>query len=137
MGAALAACAALLPGCLSRTLTITSSPPGATVWLNDVEVGRTPLTTEFEWYGVYDVRLRLEGHEPLVTGKRLKAPAHELPGIDFFTTLAPVTFRNDVAWHFDLSPSLERSTSPAELEAGLLERAGQTRGQVDPPPREP
>jgi hypothetical protein len=126
----------LLPGCLSRTLTITSTPPGATVWLNDVEVGRTPLTTEFEWYGTYDVRLRLEGHEPVVTGRRIKAPAHELPGIDFFTTIAPVTFRNEVSWHFDLEASLERSTEPAALEAQILERARATRGAVDTPPRE-
>lgn len=123
----------VLPGCLSRTMVITSQPPGATVFLNDVEVGRTPLTTEFEWYGNYDVRLRLDGYEPLVTSRTASTPIHELPGIDFFTTLAPVRFRHRVEWHFDLSPSQERTMEPAALEGALLERARQTREQVDPP----
>jgi hypothetical protein len=123
-----------LAGCLSRTMVITSTPPGATVYLNDLEVGRTPVEVEFEWYGVYDVRLRLEGCEPLVTSRQAHAPLHELPGIDFFTTLAPVRFRHRVHWHFDLTPALERSLDPADLEAALLQRARDARGQVDLPP---
>ncbi len=125
--------AGALPGCLSRTMVITSNPPGATVFLNDVEVGRTPVEVEFEWYGVYDVRLRLEGYEPLVTGREARAPLHELPVIDFFTTLAPVRFRHRVEWHFDLTPSQERTLDSEALEAGLLERARETRGRVDVP----
>ncbi|MBM4107296.1 MAG: PEGA domain-containing protein [Phycisphaerae bacterium] len=122
-----------LPGCLSRTMVITSQPPGATVFLNEVEVGRTPLQTEFEWYGVYDVRLRLDGFEPVVTSRKASTPIHELPGIDFFATLAPVSFKHQVRWHFDLAPSPERSMNPEALDASLLERARETRGRVDPP----
>lgn len=122
-----------LAGCLSRTMVITSTPPGATVYLNDVEIGRTPVETEFEWYGVYDVRLHLEGYEPLVTSRQARTPLHELPGVDFFTTLAPVRFRHRVEWHFDLTPSLERTQDASSLEADLLERARATRAVMDPP----
>ena len=48
-------------GCLKRTISVTTEPPGALVWINDVEVGRTPLETDFTFYGIYDVRLRREG----------------------------------------------------------------------------
>ncbi len=38
-------------GCVQRTITITSDPPGALVWLNDREIGRTPLDVNFVYYG--------------------------------------------------------------------------------------
>src|SRR4051812_11540396 len=52
-------------GCVQRTLTVKSDPPGAIVSLNGVEVGRTPIERDFTWYGVYDVELRKDGYEPL------------------------------------------------------------------------
>src|SRR5688500_8891874 len=46
-------------GCgVQRSLTVQSEPPGALVYLNGLEVGRTPVTRDFTWYGVYDVELR-------------------------------------------------------------------------------
>ena len=51
-----------LTGCIERTISITSEPSGALVHLNDDEVGRTPLTVPFTFYGVYDVRVE---HEPV------------------------------------------------------------------------
>lgn len=117
---------ALLGGCLERRLTITSEPPGALVWLNDVEVGRTPVDVDFEWYGTYDVRLALEGHEPLTTSAKADAPVHEWPGIDLFAAVLPVEFRNDVRWHFELEPAL------TDRDA-LLDRARETRGMLSEP----
>ena len=52
-----------------RVIEITSEPAGAVVWLNDRELGRTPVQTEFLFFGVYDVRLALEGYEPVVTSR--------------------------------------------------------------------
>ena len=40
---ALAGAALLSGGCLERTIKVTTEPEGAVVWINDVEVGRTPL----------------------------------------------------------------------------------------------
>ena len=50
-----------LTGCIERLITVTSQPAGALVYLNDEEVGRTPVTVPFRFYGVYDVRLEHEG----------------------------------------------------------------------------
>jgi len=55
-----------LVGCVERTITITSEPSGALVHLNDEEIGRTPVTVPFRFYGVYDVRLT---HEPVWTAE--------------------------------------------------------------------
>lgn len=54
------ACMLASVGCVERTITITSEPSGALVHLNDEEVGRTPLTVPFTFYGVYDVRLEMD-----------------------------------------------------------------------------
>src|SRR5215471_15531012 len=80
--AGLPVCSFVLPGCLERTITITSEPPDAIVWLNDVEVGRTPLKTGFTFYGDYDVRLRKEGYEPVQTHRETDTPIYEFAPID-------------------------------------------------------
>ena len=48
-------------GCVERLITVRSQPSGALVYLNDEEVGRTPVTVPFTFYGYYDVRLEHEG----------------------------------------------------------------------------
>jgi hypothetical protein len=92
LAAALAAGLALT-GCygqVQRTLTIDSEPPGARCWLNDKEVGRTPVTVPFTWYGVYDLRLETPGYEPLVTKAKVEAPYYEWVPLDFaFETVVP------------------------------------------------
>lgn len=105
-------------GCLERTVTITSTPPGAVVWLNDVEVGRTPVTTGFTFYGVYDVRLRREGFEPVVTTREAAAPIYEYPPVDFVAEAVPARIRTRLVWDFELVPVDE-----AGAEVGFLERA--------------
>ena len=51
----------LLCGCQQRTIRVTSEPSGAVAYLNDVEVGRTPVEVDFTWFGTYEVRLEKEG----------------------------------------------------------------------------
>ncbi|MCP4263659.1 MAG: PEGA domain-containing protein, partial [Planctomycetes bacterium] len=43
----------LLSGCVERKLTINTEPQGALVILNDEEIGTSPVTVSFEWYGDY------------------------------------------------------------------------------------
>ena len=87
--------------CVQRTISITSSPTGALVHLNDEEVGRTPLQVPFAFYGTYDVRLEKDGYRPLWTAKKTKAPWWETPGPDLLAEMIP---NNHVrqTWHFDL-----------------------------------
>jgi hypothetical protein len=100
------ATAALLTsgGCVRRTLMITSDPPGALVWLNDREVGRTPLEVDFLHYGTYDVRLELEGREPLLTSGRASPPWWDLVPLDLVAELVPGEPRSRIVWHYVLDP---------------------------------
>jgi hypothetical protein len=123
--------ALVLPGCLERTIRITSEPPGAVVWLNDTELGRTPVETDFTFYGVYDVRLHLEGYEPLTTSREAKAPIYEYPGIDLIAEAVPARIPTLVEWDFKLVPLAESTEPKPRAEADLLARAREMRGTID------
>jgi hypothetical protein len=127
---AAAALPAVLGGCLDRTLVVTSDPPGATVTVNDVELGRTPLRAGFTYYGDYDVRVELEGFEPLRVRQTARAPLYEYPPIDLAVTALPVRVNHDVRWHFTLTPALEQGAAPEQIEAGVAERARAMRDRL-------
>ena len=95
---------------------------GALVWLNDVEVGRTPLETDFTYFGVYSVRIRKEGFEPVTTTRRAAMPVYEWPVVDLAAEAWPRTIETDIRWHFDLAPTAER-TDPASARRDAVERA--------------
>jgi len=76
--------AGLCGGCVRRTLTVRTEPEGARVWLNNQEIGTSPVTADFTWYGDYEVTLRKEGFQTLNTHHRLDAPWYQWPFIDFF-----------------------------------------------------
>lgn len=123
---------ALCAGCLDRTLVITSDPPGASVTVNDVEVGRTPVEASFTYYGMYDVVLTLDGHEPLRSRATATAPVYEYPPVDLIAEAVPARIRNQVKWHFMLRPSPEASGSTTKLEADVAERARALRERLSP-----
>lgn len=121
-------------GCLERTMLIESDPPGAAVTLNDVEVGRTPLETDFTYYGTYDVLLTKDGYEPLRLTKSAATPIWEYAPIDLAATAIPVTIRHTVPWKFKLQPSLERTLPPDELAKTTIQRARALRDQLPSQP---
>lgn len=118
-----------LGGCLERTITITSEPPGAVVWMNDQEVGRTPVETGFTFYGTYDLRIRKEGYEPIVTQRTASAPWYEYPGPDLVAAALPFRIRTERHWHFDLEPQAHAADPEGAREA-LLERARAFRSEM-------
>lgn len=124
----------VLAGCLERRVAVTSEPPGALVTINDVEIGRTPVEADFTYYGDYDVRLDLDGYEPLRTRARASTPIYEYPPFDLAATAVPARIEHVTRWHFKLEKSLEDTQAPAEFERGLLDRARSLRGQMSGKP---
>lgn len=108
-------CCVFAAGCVERTISITSDPSGALVRLNDQEVGRTPVTVPFKFYGTYDVRLSKDGYRSLWTKKATKQPLWEYPGPDLLFEAVPHA-RVDEHWHF----TLKKATPPAKVDADLL-----------------
>src|SRR5512133_122457 len=71
-------------GCIERRLTINTVPSGALVSLNDEEIGVTPVTVNFNWYGDYRIQIIKEGYDIFNTHRELKAPLHDTIPFDFF-----------------------------------------------------
>ncbi len=95
----------LLGGCVERKLTVTTNPPGAVVKLNDEEIGTSPVTVRFKWYGDYKVLIQKPGFETINTHRKLEGPKHDHFPMDFFAeTLTPEKIVDSYEWHYDLEP---------------------------------
>ncbi len=105
-------------GCIERTVTINTEPPGATVFLNDQEIGQSPVKTAFTWYGDYDVVIRKPGYRTLRTNRRIRTPWYQLPGIDIVTeNLIPFTIHDDRVLDALTLEAQQYPTDEALLEA--------------------
>ncbi len=103
-----------LAGCVERKLTINTEPQGALVMLNDEEIGESPTTVNFEWYGDYNVRISKEDYETLNTHRELKGPWYDGFPFDFFAQIVnPNRIVDSYEWTFELSP--KRQISREEL----------------------
>ncbi len=102
-----------LTGCVQRELVVKTDPPGAVVYLNDRELGRTPFTKEFLWYGNYDVIVRKDGYKTLKTTAEITAPFWQWVPFDVITDFVPL--RDDETMNFKLVP--DAPSDPAVLLA--------------------
>ncbi|MCI0499281.1 MAG: PEGA domain-containing protein [Planctomycetales bacterium] len=119
-------------GCVERKLTIVTEPKDAVVWLNDEEIGVTPVTVAFNWYGDYNVRIEKPGYEIVNTHRLLERPVHDRFPLDFFAeVLWPGTIRDDYTWTFPLQ--LYQPASPEELiksASDMRQKADQELGKI-------
>jgi hypothetical protein len=115
-------------GCgVERQMTVRSDPPGALVYLNGEEVGRTPLTRDFLWYGKYDVQLRKEGYQTVRTGTNVTAPWWQWVPFDLVAELMPVRLKDRHTLSYAMKPA---STQPADASQ-MLQNAADYRGKLE------
>lgn len=96
--------ALLSTGCLRRSLTIRTDPPGALVYVNDQIKGTSPVTYDFLWYGWHRVTIRKEGFVRVEDRTELRAPPHLWIPFDLVVELLPWTVRDDREWSYTLEP---------------------------------
>jgi hypothetical protein len=110
-------------GCVERRLTINTSPSGAQVLLNDEDIGVSPVTTSFKWYGDYNVTVRKAGCETLNTHQKLSRPWYDYFPFDFFAqVLYPGRVVDSYQWSFELKPAAEPSRDKLITQAEQLKR---------------
>ena len=115
----------LLNGCVERELKINTKPEGALVILNDEEIGVSPVTVSFEWYGDYWVRIRKQGYETIDTHKELKGRWYDHFPFDFFAQIVnPNRIVDSYEWTFELSPSRQISRDE------LIQKAQELKNQL-------
>ncbi len=101
VSAALCFCAS----CVERKVTIITDPPGALVALNDEEIGTSPVTVGFEWYGDFAVRISKPGYKTLNTHQNLKRPMKDVFPLDLMADAA-TTKVDSYTWNFKLEPDV-------------------------------
>ncbi len=84
-GLLLLLCCLSATGCVRRRMTIRSNPPGAMVYVDDQQIGLTPVSTEFTYYGTRKIRLVKDQFETMTTYHTFAAPWYQLPPLDFVT----------------------------------------------------
>jgi hypothetical protein len=108
----------LLVGCVGvrREMTIESDPPGAIVYVNGEEVGRTPLTKEFIYYGTVDLKLRKDGYETLEDQPKVIAPWWQWPPFDLVTESMSLTDQHKLS--YELLPKEQSPDSSLLVQRG-------------------
>ena len=131
------AAAALVPswGCVQRRMTIRSSPPGALVYVDDYQIGTTPVSTDFIYYGTRKIRLIKDGYETLTVRQPFPIPWYEIFPLDFVTeNLWPWEIRDERI--VDLAMSTTASIPPESVVA-RAEQARLSAGSLPAPPPVP
>jgi hypothetical protein len=92
-------------GCVQRRLTIRSNPPGALVYVDNEEIGMTPVATDFIYYGTRQIRLVKDGFETLTVLQPIPAPWYQVFPLDFVAeNVVPGEIRDERVLDFNLVP---------------------------------
>lgn len=121
--ALLAAAATLAAGCVQRRLTVRTNPPGARVYVDNHEIGTTPVSASFIYYGKRDIRIVKDGYETQTFLQPVPAPWWQCPPLDFIT-------ENVIPWEIRDHRVVDRQLAPQMVvpTEELLARAQQLRG---------
>ena len=112
-------------GCVQRRMMIRSNPPGALVYVDDYEIGTTPVSHNFTYYGTRKIRLVKDGYETLTLMQPIPTPWYEIPPLDFcLENLVPGELRDHRTLDYQLRPQMV--VPPDEL----LGRAEALRGHA-------
>ena len=119
--------ASCLGGCVQRRMMIRSNPPGAAVYLDEEQIGTTPIAHNFTYYGKRKIRLVKDGYETLTVLQSVPPPWYQIPPLDFVSeNLVPGEIRDTQTFTYQLVP---QAVVPTDL---LLTRAEELRGSTQP-----
>jgi hypothetical protein len=119
-------------GCVRRRMTIRTNPPGAKVYVDDIEVGTSPVSTNFTYYASRKITLIKDGFRTETTYHRMLPPWYEIPGVDFVSeNLYPRELRDERVVDFQLVPQENVPLNELLNRAEALRENAQT-GSVSP-----
>lgn len=97
--------ALLQSGCVHRRLTINSSPAGALVRVDGKDVGYTPTSIDYTWYGSREVQLLKDGYETQTQLIDVKAPWYQRFPLDFVSdNFLGTHVRDHRRYNFQMQP---------------------------------
>ncbi|HVX15160.1 MAG TPA: PEGA domain-containing protein [Pirellulales bacterium] len=135
-----AACCVMLcaAGCVQRRITIRTNPPGALVYIDKHEIGRTPCSVEYIYYGTREIRLIKDGFETLTVTQFIPPPFYEIPPFDFVSeNVVPYELRDERTFNYQLVPTRVVPTNQLLGRAENLRQATKLERMAAPPPPPP
>ena len=119
-------------GCVERRYTIRTEPPGALVVVNNEEIGRTPVSRSFIFYGDRDVTLMLDGYQTQRVIQPVNAPWYDNMVTEFFTeNIVPFTIRDERDFNYRMVAATVPPTNDLRARGDALRAQAGTH----PPPR--
>jgi hypothetical protein len=117
-------------GCVQRRMTIRSDPPGALVYVDDYQVGTTPVSHDFVYYGTRKIRLVKDGYETLTVRQPFPIPWYEYFPLDFVSeNLIPWEIRDERVVDLSMAPA---AATPPEVVVARAEQARLAAGSLPP-----
>ncbi len=105
-----------------RRLNVNSNPQGALVYVDNQQIGSTPCSVDFTYYGTREIRLIKPGFETLTVNQPIPAPWYQYTPIDFVAeNLVMMKIRDNRTVNYNLAPQLVVPTQE------LIDRANQLR----------
>jgi hypothetical protein len=75
---------------------VRTNPPGAQVFVDDQEIGTTPCSAAFVYYGTRKITLMKDGYRTETIFQKIPPPWYELPPLDFLVeNLVPLEKRDE------------------------------------------
>ncbi len=109
-------------GCVRRRLNVRTNPPGAVLYVDNQQIGTTPCSVDFTYYGTREIRLVKPGYETLTVNQPIPTPWYEFPPLDFISeNLVATKIRDNRTVTYDLAPQVIVPTQQ------LVDRANQLR----------
>ncbi len=131
--AAVSVIAIFQSGCVRRRMTVRTTPPGASISVDNQMIGTSPAATSFVYYGTREIRIEKDGYRTETIKRRLNPPWYELPGLDFVAeTLWPGEIRDERVIDVELVPRVIEPTENVLQRADSLRLQSQT-GMVTAP----
>jgi PEGA domain-containing protein len=121
----LATVTVLPTGCVRRRLLVQSNPAGAMLFVDNQQIGTTPCSVDFTYYGTREIRLVKPGFETLTVNQPIPTPWYEIPPIDFVSeNLVPSRLVDHRTVAFNMQPQVIVPTDQ------LVDRANQLRQET-------
>lgn len=123
-------------GCVERQMMVRTNPPGALLYVDDYEIGTTPISTNFTYYGTRKIRLVKDGYETLTVMQSIPPPWYECMPLDFISeNFVPGEIRDQRTLDFQLKPQIVVPTEQLMSRAeGLRRNVHATTGTMSGPP---
>jgi hypothetical protein len=105
------------------------------VYVDKYEIGKTPCSVEYIYYGTREIKLIKDGYETLTVMQWIPPPWYQIPPLDFVSeNVVPAEIRDERTYNYQLVPTRVVPTNQLLGRAENLRRATKLENLAAGPP---